>query len=120
MNADFFGKLELVDRFSSAFIRVDLRFVFCFKALLAAMIGLQALACAAAEKRPPNIVMILADDFGVGDIHALYPSNKLATPNLDRLVEEGMHFTDAHSGSALCTPSRYGLLTGRYSWRTRL
>src|SRR5207248_9381100 len=74
----------------------------------------------AAEKRPPNIVVILADDFGVGDIHALYPSNKLATPNLDRLVAEGMHFTDAHTASAVCTPTRYSLLTGRYPWRTRL
>src|SRR5207249_9257022 len=78
------------------------------------------LICFAAEKRPPNIVVILADDFGVGDIHALYPSNKLATPNLDRLVAQGMHFTDAHTASAVCTPTRYGLLTGRYAWRTRL
>ena len=93
---------------------------FSFKTLLAWMIGLQAIACSAAEKRPPNIVVILADDFGVGDIHALYPSNKLSTPNLDRLVAESMNFTDAHSGSALCTPTRYGLLTGRYAWRTRL
>ena len=65
-------------------------------------------------------MVILADDFGVGDIHALYPTNKLATPNLDRLVAEGMHFTDAHTASAVCTPTRYGLLTGRYAWRTRL
>src|SRR4051812_38276798 len=74
----------------------------------------------AGEKRPPNVVFILADDFGVGDIHALYPNNKNVTPNLDRLVVEGMHFTDAHSASAVCTPTRYGLLTGRYAWRTRL
>jgi arylsulfatase A len=77
-------------------------------------------AIARAETRPPNIIVILADDFGVGDVHALYPSNTLATPNLDRFVEEGMHFTDAHSGSALCSPSRYGILTGRYAWRTPL
>lgn len=88
--------------------------------LLIAIIALHSLYCGAAEERPPNIVVILADDFGVGDIHALYPSNKLATPNLDRLVSEGMHFIDAHSGSAVCTPTRYGLLTGRYAWRTRL
>ncbi len=73
-----------------------------------------------AEKRPPNIVVVLSDDFGVGDVHALHPNNKLATPNLDRLVNESICFTDAHSGSALCTPSRYGLLTGRYAWRTAL
>lgn len=68
----------------------------------------------------PNIVIILADDFGVGDIQAHYPQNKIATPYLDRLVQEGMSFTDAHSGSAVCTPTRYGLLTGRYCWRTPL
>ena len=68
----------------------------------------------------PNIVIILADDFGVGDIQAHYPDNKIATPHLDRLVRQGMSFTDAHSPSAVCSPTRYGLLTGRYAWRTRL
>lgn len=94
----------------------------CFDALTMAGIFVALLSCAAAaaETQPPNIVFILADDFGVGDIHALYPSNKLETPNLDRLVSEGMHFTDAHSGSAVCSPTRYGILTGRYAWRTRL
>ncbi|MCY4187050.1 MAG: arylsulfatase, partial [Bryobacterales bacterium] len=67
-----------------------------------------------------NIVLILADDFGVGDIQTHYPDNKIATPFLDQLVQDGMSFTDAHSPSAVCTPTRYGLLTGRYSWRTRL
>lgn len=65
-------------------------------------------------------MVILADDFGVGDIQAHYPENKIETPHLDRLVAEGMSFTDAHSPSAVCTPTRYGLLTGRYAWRTRL
>lgn len=73
----------------------------------------------AADSRP-NIVIILADDFGVGDIQAHYPSNKIATPHVDRLVRQGMSFTDAHSPSAVCSPTRYGLLTGRYAWRTRL
>lgn len=68
----------------------------------------------------PNIVLILADDFGVGDIHSLNPESPIATPNLDRLVSQGMRFTDAHSPSAVCTPTRYGLLTGRYAWRTEL
>jgi arylsulfatase A-like enzyme len=75
--------------------------------------------CGAAADRP-NIVIILADDFGVGDIQAHYPDNKIATPYLDELVSQGMSFTDAHSPSAVCSPTRYGLLTGRYSWRTRL
>jgi arylsulfatase A len=69
----------------------------------------------------PNIVYILADDLGYGDVHCLNPERgKIATPNLDRLAKEGMRFTDAHSGSAVCTPTRYGILTGRYAWRTRL
>ena len=65
------------------------------------------------EARKPNIIVILADDFGVGDIQAHYPDNKIATPYLDRLVREGMSYTDAHSPSAVCSPTRYGLLTGR-------
>jgi arylsulfatase A-like enzyme len=68
----------------------------------------------------PNLVVILADDFGVGDIQAHFPNNKIKTPWLDRMVNRGMSFTDAHSPSSVCTPTRYGLLTGRYSWRTRL
>jgi arylsulfatase A len=104
----------------SAFIRVHLRLIFFFSPLVAAVTGFPSPGISAAEHRPPNIVVILADDFGVGDIHALYPSNKLATPNLDRLVAEGMHFTDAHTASAVCSPTRYGLLTGRYPWRTPL
>ncbi len=71
-----------------------------------------------AEK--PNILVILADDMGYGDIRALNPGSAIPTPNLDRLAETGMVFTDAHSPSAVCTPTRYGLLTGRYSFRTRL
>jgi arylsulfatase A len=70
--------------------------------------------------KPPNIIVILADDFGVGDIQAHYPDNKIKTPYLDKLVRQGMSFTDAHSPSAVCSPTRYGLLTGRYAWRTRL
>lgn len=68
----------------------------------------------------PNIVLIMADDMGYGDAHCLNPMSTLRTPNLDRLAREGMSFTDAHTPSAVCTPTRYGLLTGRYCWRTRL
>lgn len=68
----------------------------------------------------PNIVFILADDMGYGDVSCLNEEAKVSTPNLDRLAAEGRIFTDAHSGSAVCTPTRYGLLTGRYAWRTRL
>ena len=75
---------------------------------------------AKADEQRPNFVVILADDFGVGDIQAHYPDNKILTPHLDKLVRQGMSFRDAHSPSAVCSPTRYGFLTGRYSWRTRL
>jgi len=68
----------------------------------------------------PNIVLIYSDDQGYGDVSALNPDAKFRTPNLDRLAREGIAFTDAHCSDTVCTPSRYGLLTGRYSWRTRL
>lgn len=68
----------------------------------------------------PNIVYILTDDMGYGDIRALNGDSRIPTPNIDRLVSEGMQFTDAHSPSAVCTPTRYGILTGRYCFRTRL
>lgn len=75
---------------------------------------------ARAATPPPNILFILADDQGYGDVSALNPQSKIATPHLDRLAKEGMAFTDAHSSSSVCTPTRYSILTGRYHWRTRL
>jgi arylsulfatase A len=68
----------------------------------------------------PNIVFILADDQGFGDVRALNPESKIATPNIDRLAEQGMIFEDAHTSSSVCTPTRYSILTGRYHWRTSL
>ena len=70
----------------------------------------------AAEPARPNIVLIYADDIGYGDL-ACYGAKAVQTPNLDRLAKEGLRFTDAHCGSATCTPSRYALLTGEYAWR---
>ena len=72
----------------------------------------------AAEK--PNIIVILADDQGFGDLAANNPQSKIATPNLDALAKGGLRFTDGHTSSGVCTPTRYSLLTGRYHWRTRL
>jgi arylsulfatase A-like enzyme len=68
----------------------------------------------------PNIIFILADDLGYGDIGIYNPDSKIPTPHLDHMATDGMRFTDAHSGSGVCTPTRYGVLTGRYSWRTWL
>ncbi len=68
----------------------------------------------------PNVILIYTDDQGFGDASCLNPDTKFQTPNIDRLAKEGMTFTDAHCSDTVCTPSRYGLLTGRYSWRTTL
>ncbi len=65
----------------------------------------------------PNIVIIYADDMGYGDLNIQNANSKIPTPNLDQLAREGMRFTDAHSSSGVCSPSRYSLLTGRYHWR---
>jgi len=94
--------------------------LFLFSLAVVAITGSMHSCNKAKEPERPNIVIILADDFGVGDIQAYYPDNKIRTPHLDKFVQQGMSFTDAHSGSAVCSPTRYGLLTGRYSWRTPL
>ena len=68
----------------------------------------------------PNIIFILADDLGMGDVSCFNKNGKIATPNIDKIAENGILFTDAHSSAAVCTPTRYGFLTGRYNWRSRL
>ena len=84
---------------------------------LTSVFGLSA-ACFA---KKPNIIYILADDLGYGDAQRLNQERgKIETPRMDRLSAQGMVFTDAHSGSSVCTPTRYGILTGRYNWRTHL
>ena len=72
------------------------------------------------EQNNPNIIYVLADDLGYGDLSSFNEKSKINTPNIDRLAAEGMKFTDAHTSSSVCTPTRYGILTGRYSWRSRL
>lgn len=74
----------------------------------------------AQKKRLPNIIYILADDMGYGDLSANNPEAGFKTPHIDQLTEQGMRFTDAHTTSGVCTPSRYSILTGRYPWRSRL
>jgi arylsulfatase A-like enzyme len=71
-----------------------------------------------AAERPPNILLIYADDLGYGDV-SCYGATRIQTPNIDRLASEGLRFTDAHCTSATCTPSRYSMLTGEYAWRKR-
>ncbi len=80
-------------------------------------------ACQNAEEaapQKPNVIIVLADDLGYGDIGAFNPQSMIKTPFIDQIAAEGMMFTDAHTTSAVCTPTRYALLTGRYNWRTRL
>ena len=99
------------------------------KSLFVYSLTLSTISLGAAEKTPiqksqinktkPNIVFILADDMGIGDINALNPQGKIQTNNLNSMVHNGMTFTDAHTSSSVCTPSRYGIITGRYSWRSQ-
>lgn len=86
------------------------------------LLFLSHVVASAAEPKPsrPNIVVILCDDLGYGDVQCLNPQGKIPTPRIDQLASQGMVFTDAHSSSAVCSPTRYGILTGRYNWRSRL
>jgi arylsulfatase A-like enzyme len=86
--------------------------------LLGWVVGLAVMGLLGGDR--PNVVVILADDLGWGDVRANQPEGKIATPRLDQLASEGVRFTDAHSDAAVCTPTRYGLMTGRHSWRSRL
>jgi arylsulfatase A len=82
-------------------------------------LALVLLAAAPAAERP-NVVFILADDLGIGDLSCYNPDSKIPTPAMNRLAVQGMRFTDVHTPSAVCTPTRYGFLTGRYAWRGAL
>ncbi|MSU50862.1 MAG: hypothetical protein EXS37_17535 [Opitutus sp.] len=87
--------------------------------LLPVALGIH-LSCLAAETKP-NILVILADDLGYGDVQCYQPERgKIKTPHIDRLAAQGMRFTDGHTSSGVCSPTRYALLTGRYHWRTSL
>ena len=86
---------------------------------LASAAMLSLLSCTE-ERKQPNIVFILADDMGYGDVSYFDDNSKLRTVNIDRMAQEGVVFTDAHSSSSVSTPTRYGILTGRYNWRSTL
>ncbi len=91
------------------------------KLKIAALLGLAFTANHVSAEKQPNIVYIICDDLGYGDVQFLNPERgKIPTPNIDKLATQGMTFTDAHGGSSVCTPTRYGILTGRYAWRSRL
>lgn len=90
------------------------------KAALLLLLFLVPLSAPVGAAERPNIIFILADDLGIGDVRAFNRDSKIATPRLDRMAAEGMKFTDAHTPSSVCSPTRYSLLTGRYNWRSRL
>lgn len=103
------------------FVRICLLFPFCFAVVLQSGPNESGrLAAAEEQKARPNILVILADDMGYGDVQAYNSKSQIPTPHLNKLAEQGMRFTDAHTPSAVCTPTRYGLMTGRYCWRTWL
>src|SRR5688572_30429685 len=83
-------------------------------------LGAAALLSAQARTDRPNIVYVLCDDLGWGDLRCYNRDSLIPTPHADRLASQGIRFTDMHSPSSVCTPTRYGILTGRYCWRTRL
>src|SRR5690606_38103598 len=82
------------------------------------LLWLCQVAGASAER--PNILVILADDLGYGDLHCYNPDSRIATVNLDRLASEGIRFADAHAGGSWCVPSRYALMTGRFPFRAAM
>ena len=86
--------------------------------LLAGMIA--TLPAQDSKTELPNIVVILCDDLGYGDVQPLNSKSKIATPTFSKLASQGMVFSDAHSPSGVCTPTRYGLVCGRYCWRSKL
>ncbi len=88
------------------------------KSILSFLICWNILSVGFAQK--PNIVYILADDLGIGDVSSYNPNGKLQTENIDKLAQSGVRFTDAHTTSAVCTPTRYSIMTGRYNWRTTM
>lgn len=89
-----------------------------FKRMVAAVTLAASSMLMAAEK--PNVIVVMADDLGIGDVSPTNPDCKIKTPHLQKMADEGVTFLDAHTPSSVCTPTRYGLLTGRYNWRSRL
>ncbi len=100
--------MHIIERFQTLFL------------ILLLVAPFQTHAQASNSSGYPNIVYILADDLGIGDISGYNPDSKIITPNIDRMINGGLKFSDAHTSSAVCTPTRYGIVTGRYNWRSTL
>jgi arylsulfatase A len=96
------------------------RSVFSLTVIAIAICFASSAHAALPENARPNIVLLLTDDLGIGDVGCYNPKSKAPTPFMDKLARQGRRFTDAHSPSSVCSPTRYAILTGRYAWRTRL
>lgn len=94
-------------------------YLICILSLLSSILWGSKTVTEKSENRP-NIIFILADDLGYGDVSSFNKNSKIKTPNIDKLAAQGVSFTDAHTSSSVCTPTRYGILTGRYNWRSTL
>src|SRR5690606_16387207 len=94
-------------------------FVKCIPVLVLTGLWIINFGCSTdkSESTLPNIIFVFADDMGYGDVSALNPDARTHTPAIDKMVGEGISFSDAHASASVCTPSRYGLLTGRYAFR---
>ena len=88
--------------------------------LLAGFVSMTTWGIEPAAAARPNVIIVMADDLGIGDVSPTNPDCRIRTPQLQKLADEGITFLDAHTPSSVCTPTRYGLLTGRYNWRSRL
>lgn len=97
-----------------------LRFFLLITVVISCKTSLKQKEIKTTKKNKPNIVYILADDMGYGDLSGLNSNSGIETPNMDKIISQGVHFTDAHTNSSVCTPTRYGIITGRYAWRTSL
>ncbi len=106
--------------FISLLIIAYMKHLLKYSTLLLLFVSPHLFGAEPAQQKPPNIIYIMADDLGYGDVSCYNKHSLIRTPHIDRLAAQGLRFTDAHSPSAVCTPTRYGVLTGRYCWRTWL
>ena len=114
------GKTRLVDQFKRHPIAMIHHPTLYRFSLALTLVGFACLGHPTLASEHPNVIVVMADDLGIGDISPTNPAGKIKTPHLQSLADAGLTFLDAHTPSSVCTPTRYGLLTGRYNWRSRL
>lgn len=115
-----FPYIDIAQRYHSNLQKTDTMRNYILPIILISLFYLSSCSVNREEQKNPNIIYVLADDLGYGDISVFNENGKIKTPNIDKMAFEGIKFTDAHTSSSVCTPTRYGILTGRYNWRSRL